>query len=407
MFFYAARQPIFDQDKKLFAYELLFRDSLENVFPGGVDEDEATSKLIEASQFNLGLEDFTGQLPAFINFTQETLLKKFPLLIPKEQVVVEVLETVRPGKKLLAAIQDLKEAGYTIALDDYEHEAVWLHFFPYVDIIKVDFRASSKEDILVIKKAAAKYPIKLLAEKVETYEEFNMALEMGFCLFQGYFFSEPEVMQSKALSPSQMSLAELLYESSKSEMDLEKIIEIFERDVTLSFKLLRYANSATFKRRSEIGTIRQALVVLGQGELKRFLALLFTAQVNSSKPVELIRLSMSRAQFCEHIGRIHNALPDPSIAFLTGMLSLIDAILDEPIESVMSKLPLADEIKDALIKGEGVLAKYVELIKSYELAEWDKANTIVSSLGIDGDKVPDAYHGSVQWANEHVAEVSD
>ncbi len=406
MFFYAARQPIFDRHKELHAYELLFRDSLENVFPD-VDGDQATSKLIEASQFNLGLEDFTGKHPAFINFSHELIVKKFPLLLPKEQLVIEILETAKPTKSLLKAVKELKEAGYIIALDDYIHEAVWLHFFPFIDIIKVDFREANQQQISAIRKASAKYPIKLLAEKVETYEEFNNAIELGFVLFQGYFFSEPEMMQSKALAPSQMGLAELLYESSKAEMDLDSLIDVFQRDVTLSFKLLRYANSAIFKRRSEISTIRQAIVVLGQAELKRFLAVLFTAQVNSNKPVELIRLSMCRANFCDEISRSHNKLKDPSMGFLAGMLSLMDAILDEAMDSVMEKLPLSKEIKDALVLKEGTLASYIELIRHYEKAEWDAANTLVEKLGLDAEKIPSFYHSSVQWANEHVNELTD
>ncbi|NTS77839.1 HDOD domain-containing protein [Catenovulum sp. SM1970] len=406
MFFYAARQPILDRNKELFAYELLFRDSLENVFPD-IDGDKATSQLIEASQFNLGLEDFTGQYPAFINFSDDLLKKNFPSLLPKEQIVVEILETAKPTKSLLAAVESLKDEGYTFALDDYVHNPVWLHFFPFVDIIKVDYMESTEAQILEIKKYAKKYDIKLLAEKVETYEDFNSAYELGFDYFQGYFFSAPEVMQSKALAPTQMGLAELLYESSKAEMDLDSLIEVFQRDVTLSFKLLRYANSATFRRRSEISTIRQALVVLGQEELKRFLALLFTAQVNSSKPVELIRLSMCRANFCDELAKHHRKLPDPSMGFLTGMLSLMDAILDESMESVMEKLPLSKDIKSALVDGEGLLADYIALIKHYEKAQWDEAKAITEKLNVEPSKIPDFYHNSVQWANEHASQLSD
>lgn len=406
MFFYAARQPIFTQDKALYAYELLFRDSIINAFPN-VDGDQATSKLIEASQFNLGLEDFTDHHPAFINFSDELVIKGYPQLIPKEQLVVELLETARPTKKLLQSVQELKQAGYQIALDDYEHAPVWLHFFPYIDIIKVDFRTSTNEQILEIKQAASDFSIELLAEKVESHAEFNHAIELGFTYFQGYFFSEPEMMQSKALAPSQMSLAELLYESSKSEMDLDSIITIFQRDVTLSFKLLRYANSAAFKRRNDIETIRQAIIVLGQAELKKFLAVLFAAQVNTSKPVELIRLSMGRANFCEAIAKSHQQLRDPSTAFLTGMLSVIDAILDEPIESVMNKLPLSEDIKTALINHTGILADYLSLVQHYEKAQWDDANALISKLGIDANKVPDFYHDSIHWASEHANQIAE
>lgn len=401
MFFYAARQPILDRNKQLFGYELLFRDGVENAFPN-IDGDEATSKMIEGSQFAFGLDDFLGDKPGFINFTLETLEKKYPSMLPKEQVVVEILETIQPGKRLLAECQELKEQGYTLALDDYIHKNVWRHFYPYIDIIKIDFRSTSKEQIEEIKLALTHFPhIKLLAEKVETNEEFQQAMSQGFSYFQGYFFSRPEMMQTRALSPSQLALAELLYETSKAEFDLVRIADVFKRDVTLSYKLLRYSNSTIFKRRAEIETIKHALVVLGQVELKKFLSLLFTAQISTDKPAELMRLAMTRANFAESLASIGQQV-DLEKAFLTGMMSLMDAILDEPIESVMEKLPLASEIKEALIQNTGVLARYIELIKCYETANWQLAAALTNTLKLDVDKVPDAYHHAVQWANEQM-----
>jgi EAL and modified HD-GYP domain-containing signal transduction protein len=406
MYFYAARQPILDRNKALYGYELLFRDGLSNVFPE-IDGDEATSRMIEGSQFSFGLEDFLGDKPGFINFTLETLLKKYPSMLPKEQVVIEILETVQPGKRLLAECQHLKEQGYTLALDDYIHQPVWRHFYPFIDIIKIDFRSTDIATIKLVQQAIADFPhIKMLAEKVETNEEFQQALDMGFFYFQGFFFSQPEMMQTKALSPAQMTLAELLYETSKAELDLVKITNIFQRDVNLSYKLLRYSNSSVFKRRAEIETIKQALVVLGQVELKKFLSLLFTAQISSDKPAELMRMSMTRARFAEGLATIHGKV-DTGKAFLTGLMSLMDAILDESIASVMEKLPLAKEIKDALVDHTGILADYLTLIKYYETAQWQQANQAIESLGIDTDKVPDAYHNAVQWANEQMKALGD
>ncbi|MCB5226746.1 HDOD domain-containing protein [Alishewanella sp. 16-MA] len=401
MFFYAARQPILDRNKALFGYELLFRDGVDNAFPD-IDGDEATSKMIEGSQFAFGLDDFLGDKPGFINFTLETLLKKYPSMLPKEQVVIEVLETVQPGKRLLAECQQLKEQGYVLALDDYEHKHVWRHFYPYIDIIKIDFRSTNSEQIEEIKTAIADFPnIKLLAEKVETIEEFQQAMDQGFAYFQGYFFSKPEMMQAKALSPSQLALAELLYETSKADMDLVQIAEVFKRDVTLSYKLLRYSNSAIFRRRTEIDTIKHAIVVLGQAELKKFLSLLFTAQISTDKPAELMRMAMTRANFAEGLAALSGTVPLEK-AFLTGMMSLMDAILDESIESVMEKLPLSADIKDALVNKEGVLADYIRLIEYYETAHWTEATSTIKHLNLPVEKVPDAYHQAVQWANEQM-----
>ncbi len=400
MYFYAARQPILDIDKKLFAYELLFRDSIDNVFPE-IDADEATTKMIEASNFNVGLSEFTGSKPAFINFTLETLSKGYPETLSTDEVVIEILETVKPGKKLLEICQDLNEKGYTIALDDYIHQPVWRHFYPFIKIIKIDWQDTSIDIIKEVKTAIADFPhIKLLAEKVETYEEYNQALELGFELFQGFFFAKPEMVKTKNLSPSQIAMAELLYETSKPDLDLTSITSVFERDVTLSYKLLRYANSPIFRRRNEISTIKQALVILGSGELKRFLGLMFAANVNPDKPSELINSAMARAKFCELVAEQVNTSLDTSIAFLTGLLSLIDAIVDEELEGILAKLPLAQEIKDTLLTRKGTMAALIKLVELIERADWHKTSIVMEKLGVEKSKVVRNYNQAIAWADE-------
>jgi EAL and modified HD-GYP domain-containing signal transduction protein len=402
MYFYAARQPILTKDKKVFGYELLFRDGLDNVFPQ-IDDESATTKMVEASQFNVGLHGFTDHKPAFINFTLDTLLDGYPEIINPQEVVIEILETVRPGKKLLAKCTELKEQGYTLALDDYIHQKVWAHFYPIIDIIKIDLRCTSFEQIEEIKLAILDHPhIKLLAEKVETYEEFNKAVEAGFEYFQGYFFAKPEVVQTKDLSPSQMTLAELLYETSKSEMDLAKITEVFSRDITLSYKILRYANSAIFRRRSEISSIKQAVVLLGAKELKRFLALMFATNANPDKPVELIRLSMIRAKFCELVADEDNKGVSTDIAFLTGLMSLLDAILDEELSVILEKLPLAPEISTALVDNKGRLALYLQIVKQIELGAWKKVAKLNELLNAKHEEVIEVYNNAVSWAAEQI-----
>ncbi|PCH97520.1 MAG: EAL domain-containing protein [Gammaproteobacteria bacterium] len=400
MYFYAARQPILDRNKKLYAYELLFRDSINNVFPD-IDGDEATSKMIEASKFNMGISEFTGTKPAFINFTLETLIQGYPEMLTNEEVVVEILETVKPGKKLLSICKDLHNKGYTIALDDYEHQTVWKHFYPFIQIIKIDIQQTDFEEIKQVIEAIKDHPhIDLLAEKVETYEEYDQAQQLGFKFFQGFFFAKPEMVKTKSLSPSQLAMAELLYETSKPELDLASITSVFERDVSLSYKLLRYANSAIFKRGSEVSTIKQALVILGSGELKRFLGLMFAVTANPDKPTELIKLAMTRAKFCELVVRDMKSQLDESIAFLTGLLSMIDAILDEELEVVLAKLPLANDIKDPLLTRKGTMAAIIKLVEFIEHAQWDKTNIVMEKLKLDKEQAVQHYNEALIWADE-------
>lgn len=400
MYFYAARQPILDVNKNLYAYELLFRDSIDNVFPD-IDGDEATSKMIEASKFNMGISEFTGNKPAFINFTLETLTQGYPEMLTNEEVVVEVLETVKPGKKLLGLCKDLHSKGYIIALDDYEHQSVWSHFYPFIKIIKIDIQQTNFDEVKEVIDAIKDHPhIELLAEKVETYQEYDQAQQLGFKYFQGFFFAKPEMVKTKSLSPSQLAMAELLYETSKPELDLASITSVFERDVSLSYKLLRYANSAIFKRRSEVSTIKQALVILGSSELKRFLGLMFAVTANPDKPTELIKLAMTRAKFCELVAQDMKSQLDDSVAFLTGLLSMIDAILDEELDVVLAKLPLVAEIKEPLLTRKGTMAAIIKLVEFIEHAQWDKTNIVMEKLQLNKEQAVKHYNEALAWADE-------
>lgn len=401
MAFYAARQPILDINKSVYAYELLFRESLKNVFPD-VCENEATSKMIDGLQTNLGLDTLTQNKLAFINFTHDTLIDRYPLLLPNDQVVVEVLETVRPGKKLLAAVKEIKEQGYIVALDDYIHEPVWKHFYPYTDIIKIDWQAMTIEEIKEVIIAIQDFPqIKLLAEKVETHEDYQTAVDLGFSYFQGYFFSKPEVLKGYSLQPSQLALAQLMSEMAEEEPNINKITRAFEIDVNMSFKLLKYAQSSLFNRtQQEISNIKQAIVAIGLQELRRFVSLMFTAQFKTDKPHELTVMSLTRARFCESIAALPGQKVDKSSAFLVGLLSLLDAMLDASIEELLDKLPLSEAIKTALIKGEGLMADYINLVRRYEKAEWEEAYFISMKINADSDRTANSFVEAQTWATE-------
>jgi EAL and modified HD-GYP domain-containing signal transduction protein len=405
MGFFAARQPILDKSKSLFGYELLFRTSLDNVFPD-VDQEKATSKMIESLQFDLGLDRIADGKLAFINFTEKTLLGGYPELLPKQKVVIEILETAKPTKALYIALHSLHKKGYMLALDDFIHDVRWEPFYKLIDIVKIDYLESTPQEIYETIAAVKKYPnIKLLAEKVETNKEFKEAVELGFDYFQGYFFSYPEVIKSVTLTPGQTSIATLMNKVAEESPDFEEITKLFELDVTLSFKLLRYTQSAMFKRRNPIKTIKQAVLVLGKTELERFVGLLFSAQFSGDKPQELIRLSMQRAKFCELIAPYCSQRNNSSSAFLTGMLSLVDAMLDADLIAVINDLPLSEEIKSALTKNQGWLADCIELCQHFEKGDWQQMEATCERLNIPYTNILEEYETAGVWAEEKLDEL--
>lgn len=405
MTFFAARQPILDNQRNVVAYELLFRDSFENVFPD-VNEETATAKIIEGIQLHIGLDSLAKDKPAFVNFTAESLQKGYPLLLPKDKCVVEILENIPPTPSLLKICQALKKKGYVIALDDYQHQKEWAHFFPYIDIIKVDYTLSSALEISQVAAIAKKYEnIKLLAEKIETYQEFEHASELGFDYFQGYFFCKPEMVSRQSLDPSQVSLASLMTEMSSTRPDIKKMTAAIENDVHLSFKLLKFTQSPLFKRKSQIQNIKQAIVSIGQEELRRFVSLLFTAQFSESKPAELATLAHNRAHFCEKIYQTGNIGSHHASAFLVGMLSLLDAMLDSTLDEVIKDLPVSKDIKQALVHKSGPLYSPLRLCELFEKGDWEGVNEVASSLHISMSQVNDFYRQAIEQTSARMAHI--
>lgn len=406
MAFFAARQPILDIDKNLFGYELLFRSSAKNVFPD-IDEEKATSKMIEGLQFDLGLDKIAQGKFAFINFTEQSILQSYPLLLPKNKVVIEILETVKPTEAIHAKLKILFDEGYTIALDDFIHSNEWEPFYKFCKIIKVDCLNITAKQLDDVTKLKIRHPhIVWLAEKVETYEQYKDYAALGFTLFQGYFFSKPEVVKNVSMSSTQALLASLLNEVMQKEQNVNQITKLIEIDVALSFKVLRYTQSPIFKRRQKIDGIRQAIVLLGEKELENFVMLLFAASLGENKPTELIKLSIHRAKFCEQLAVISNKKDQMSSAFLVGMLSLIDAMLDANIEELIGNMPLSENIKQALLVNKGWLANVILLCQIMEKADWKKLEKACVLLKINCDEVTQAYENSALWTEQRLTLLS-
>ncbi len=395
---YVARQPIFDRVGEIYAYELLFRDSMENYFPD-VDGEAATFSVLSNTFMSTGLEAVSGNKRVFVNFTRDLLVEGFAAMFPKETVTVEILEDVEADADTLAACRQLREQGYELALDDFVLNPESAELVEFAHIIKIDFAATPVEEMRACIEKCGGQGIRFLAEKVETREEYRMALDMGFSYFQGYFFSKPEIIRGKDIAPSRLALLQMVAEISRADMSFEKLEGYISKDVSVSYKLMAYINSAYFQRGQEISSIRQAMSLLGQRGLQQFVSLLLMSQIRGDKPAELLRGSIIRARMSECIGRSAALDLDKEQLFSLGLFSMIDVILDCEMEAVMASLALPGQTKEALIRGEGELARVLMLVNAYEQGAWERVESLAAELGVELSLLPGYYADAVGWAD--------
>jgi EAL and modified HD-GYP domain-containing signal transduction protein len=395
---YVARQPIFDKNKNIFAYELLFRDGTDNYVPD-IDGDVATTSLLANTFFSIGIDTLAGGRKSFINFTQNLLEKKVPLLLPKETTVIEILEDVKPDPALIDACAQMAADGYTIALDDFVYLPELEPLIAMATIIKFDFRLTPKEAIDDYLKQLSRNSLCLLAEKVETHDEFEAAQRMGFELFQGYFFCKPEIIQGREIQGSQLTLMMIMAQINSDAFNCDELERLIAKDMGLSYKLFKYLNSAFFARANKVTSVKQALVYLGEKEIRRFVSLVAMSRLAEGKPDELIRAACIRGKFCELLGADAHEQTAPSEMFTLGMFSLIDAVIDQPMGKILGELPLSSQIKHALVDAKGRLAGYIELVRSYEAGRWDRVSRLSQALKLDDKTLPDLYLQACQWSD--------
>ncbi|MDT0596034.1 EAL and HDOD domain-containing protein, partial [Glaciecola petra] len=329
MFAYVARQAIYNKAKQVFGYELLFRDGIKNCFPD-VDPDEATSSMLAGSHLSVGVETITHNKVAFINFHTDTIINRFPSTLDPLNVVIEIIETVEVTPELIEACKQIKKQGYRIALDDYDFSPNWERLMQYVDYIKfevqmIDLQNAKQQAIL---KKFKERGITLVVERVETHEEFELFNAAGFDFFQGYFLSKPEMVKHKNIDVSMTSIIELLSISASADFDARKVVDIFEKDVGLTFKLMRFINNPTVNKKNNIESVTHAINFLGQNEMKKFIALLALANLKGNKPEDLLVSSLTRARFCRQLSAKIGVAEDPPNGFMLGLFSRIDALLD-------------------------------------------------------------------------------
>lgn len=396
MFAFIARQPILDKSKSVFAYELLFRDGKSGAYP---EHSEEKSKFITEHFHPLGLDDICGEKKSFITFSSETLISRFPTNLNPDSVVVELADPTDTTSGLFEACQHIKQLGFKLAIDDPMMVGSKHDIFPLIDIVKVDVTKSRFE---TIEKQIPRYHdsnVQLVAEQVNSQDHFSTCVDLGFDLFQGYFFSQPEARILRQLPASKMNVVDLMGESANSDFDIVRISQIIERDATLSFLLLKFINNPTINKRYKITSLRHALNYMGEVEIKKFIALLSLTNLGDEKPLEIIHMSLVRAKFFDLMAERRGLKNNPPIAFLVGLFSLLEGLLDQSMTDILKQLPLSEEVNDALLGKNGEMNSYMTLVRAFESALWMNVIKQAKLLGIDQKQLHVLYNQAIIWGN--------
>ncbi|MGC2022682.1 MAG: HDOD domain-containing protein [Candidatus Sulfotelmatobacter sp.] len=393
---FVARQPILTTDEKVFGYELLFRDGIEDFFRSP-DSDAASRSTLNSSML-LGLDVLCDGRRAFVNCTREILLKDYVTLLPAGQTVVEILETVPADDLVVAACRRLKEAGYMIALDDFALGDPRELLTDLADIIKVDLRATSSDDAAAMVQRYGPWRCRLLAEKVETREEFMASKKAGFLYFQGYFFRRPEILTAHEIPANRLNYLRMLTAVSQPELDVRHLENLVKGEASLCYRLLRYLNSAAFGFASEIHSVRHALSILGEREVRRWIRLVASLGAGQDKSSDLVLAALVRARFCELLSpKIQHGDSD---LFLMGMLSLMDTILEIPMRQVLDNVPIDQECKAVLLGATSRLRPFYQLMLAQESGEWAAVRELSTQIQLSEGDVSAAYWQAMQWARQ-------
>ncbi len=387
---FLGRQPIFGRNLEVFAYELLYRGGAVDTaeFPDG---DCATSRVLVNAFTEIGLDRVVGGRPAFVNLTRAFITGQIPLPAVPDRLILEVLEDVRSEPAVLAGLRRLAGRGYRIALDDFELCEENNDLVDLAEIVKLDFRSLTEDQLVAHVKELSARGCRLLAEKVETQEEYELCRELGFEYFQGYFLAKPKVLHSRALPSGQATLLALIARLQSSDCDLDEIAKMVERDVAVSYRVLKHINSSLYGLRFQVQSIRDAVVYLGLYKVRNLVTLFLLAALDST-PQALVETAILRGRMCELLGQATSSKRSDTF-FTAGLFSTLDAMLGLPMSRVIDRLPLAEEVSSALLKGEGTLGSALACVLAYERGDWEKARFGT----VDRETIRDAFLEAVEW----------
>jgi EAL and modified HD-GYP domain-containing signal transduction protein len=384
---FVARQPIFNRDLEVVGYELLFRSREAQAIPS---PEGATASVVLNAFTEIGLERIVGDRTAWINVSREFVVNGLAQTVPAGKVRLELLEDQLLDEQLIATLAELTGDGYSVALDDFEYSEAADPLLELVDVVKLDVLALGREGMQEHATRLKRHGVTLLAEKVETQDDYAFCAELGCELFQGYFFCRPELLRDRGIVASRLSLLEVIAALQDPAVDIAQLERLIARDVSLSFRLLRYINSAFFGLRMEVSSIRQALALLGVQNLRRWATLSVFASIDD-KPSELTVTALIRGRFSELAGQPLNAIQGE--LFTLGMFSVIDALMDSPIDEVLASIPFPRDMREALIAHAGDKGILLDCVQALEAGDFDRAHGLIPDAGA-------IYLEALVWANE-------
>lgn len=393
---FIARQPIFDRSDGVVGYELLFRSGPEN-YSIITDSDFAASQGLERAMMSFGFDELTGGNPAFINVSRQVLVGGLYTLLPSHRAIIELLENVEPDAEVIAACRRLKESGYRLALDDFVYRPAFEPLLEIADIVKLDYRQEGAITPAAVERAA-RHGATLLAEKVETQAERKTAEAQGFQLFQGYYFCRPEMIHNRAPGPSKVNYLRLLREVGQNEVDLDRMESLIRQEVAFSVRLLRYLNSAGFGWRYEVETINHALRLLGSRQLRKWVSAVATVGLAEGKPTELVMTALFRARLAELLAEPVGLSKADLELFFSGLLSVMDAVMDQPLDRLLDSMGVSAELAAGLLRHEPPFGPVIDLIVAQERGDWSQMEALATRLGAPPEQVQHAYQSATSWA---------
>ncbi|MCB1755166.1 MAG: HDOD domain-containing protein [Gammaproteobacteria bacterium] len=397
--FFIGRQPILDRNLKLHAYELLFRSGEKNDSSGSLDDDSATSQVLITAFTEIGLEKLVGNRLAFVNLPYKFICNPDLLPMSPEQVVLEVLETVTIDQHSVEGIKKLAELGFTIALDDFIYSSEYDAVLPYISLIKLDITQIERDKWAEQISALRQYGCQILAEKVETEEDFQALKALEVDYYQGYFFAKPKIISGKRISSNKLMLLQTLAKINDPNTDIDVLQDLISKDVGISVKSLNYVNSAASGLNRKVESIREAILYLGRQTIRSWVTLFVMASVDD-KPDELMSMALVRAKFCELVARVAE-LEGKDSYFTVGLFSILDSLLDAPLEEVIESMALTGEMRDALVShtGDKGLALRCAMDLEYGFADG------LSFRDLDELTISDLHLEAMRWADVSMQEL--